>query len=155
MSTHSHETHAEHAHVVSYGRFFLIYLGLIALTGLTVALAGIDLEVADGAFVSLVGSVNFFLITSNDFPAKILDAAERAHRIERYHRPYHDAVDEVLAVGDEAKREGKGGFEPRQAARRIVEFDFLVGLCMGGVVAGEDIEGAVLESRDEGRPVIG
>jgi predicted N-formylglutamate amidohydrolase len=25
-----------------------------------------------------------------------LDAAERAHRIERYHRPYHDAVDAVL-----------------------------------------------------------
>jgi predicted N-formylglutamate amidohydrolase len=25
-----------------------------------------------------------------------LDAAERAHRIARYHRPYHDAVDEVL-----------------------------------------------------------
>ena len=27
-----------------------------------------------------------------------LDAAERASRIERYHRPYHDAVDEVLAA---------------------------------------------------------
>jgi predicted N-formylglutamate amidohydrolase len=25
-----------------------------------------------------------------------LDAVERAHRVDRYHRPYHDAVDEVL-----------------------------------------------------------
>ncbi len=25
-----------------------------------------------------------------------LDAAERAHRIDRWHRPYHDAIDEVL-----------------------------------------------------------
>lgn len=46
MSTHSHETHGgheAHAHKVTYGQFFLIYLGLIALTGLTVALAGFDL----------------------------------------------------------------------------------------------------------------
>jgi predicted N-formylglutamate amidohydrolase len=26
-----------------------------------------------------------------------LDAAERAHRIDRWHRPYHDAIDEILA----------------------------------------------------------
>jgi predicted N-formylglutamate amidohydrolase len=26
-----------------------------------------------------------------------LDATERAHRIDRYHRPYHEAIDEVLA----------------------------------------------------------
>lgn len=26
-----------------------------------------------------------------------LDAAERAHRVERFHRPYHDAIDGVLA----------------------------------------------------------
>jgi cytochrome c oxidase subunit 4 len=46
MSTHSHDTHTGHAaeaHKVTYGQFFLIYLGLIALTGLTVALAGFDL----------------------------------------------------------------------------------------------------------------
>ena len=46
MSTHSHETpggHEAHAHKVTYGQFFLIYLGLIALTGLTVSLAGFDL----------------------------------------------------------------------------------------------------------------
>lgn len=38
MSDHSSESHK-----VSYGQFFLIYLGLLALTGLTVALAGVDL----------------------------------------------------------------------------------------------------------------
>jgi len=46
MSTPLHELpdgHEVHAHKVTYGQFFLIYLGLIALTGLTVALAGIDL----------------------------------------------------------------------------------------------------------------
>lgn len=30
-------------HVVSYGQYVLIWLGLLALTGITVALAGIDL----------------------------------------------------------------------------------------------------------------
>jgi predicted N-formylglutamate amidohydrolase len=28
---------------------------------------------------------------------RALDAAERTHRIERFHRPYHDAIDDVLA----------------------------------------------------------
>jgi len=27
-----------------------------------------------------------------------LDAAERAHRVERWHRPYHDAIDDVLGA---------------------------------------------------------
>ena len=37
--------HAEHAarHRVGYARFILIWLGLLALTGLTVALSGVDL----------------------------------------------------------------------------------------------------------------
>lgn len=43
MTSQPHDAHHDESHVVSYGRFFLIYLGLIALTGLTVALAGIDL----------------------------------------------------------------------------------------------------------------
>lgn len=51
MSTPTHHTHGTPAgasaeagaHKVTYGQFFLIYLGLIGLTGLTVALAGIDL----------------------------------------------------------------------------------------------------------------
>ena len=35
--------HAEEVHVVSYGRYILIWLGLMGLTGATVALAGIEL----------------------------------------------------------------------------------------------------------------
>jgi cytochrome c oxidase subunit IV len=40
MSDHSH---AEKVHIVSYGQYFLIWLGLLALTIITVALGGIDL----------------------------------------------------------------------------------------------------------------
>jgi cytochrome c oxidase subunit IV len=40
-ATESHKVHAQH--VVSYGQYVLVWLGLIALTCLTVALAGIDL----------------------------------------------------------------------------------------------------------------
>jgi len=36
--------HGEHEpHVVSYGQYILIWLGLLALTGTTVAVAGVDL----------------------------------------------------------------------------------------------------------------
>jgi cytochrome c oxidase subunit 4 len=37
----NHEEHTQH--VVSYGQYILVWLGLLALTCLTVALAGIDL----------------------------------------------------------------------------------------------------------------
>ena len=40
--TGQHEPH-EREHVVSYGHYVLIWLGLLALTGITVALSGIDL----------------------------------------------------------------------------------------------------------------
>jgi cytochrome c oxidase subunit IV len=40
MSEHSH---TEQAHIVSYGQYFLIWLGLLALTIITVALGGINL----------------------------------------------------------------------------------------------------------------
>jgi cytochrome c oxidase subunit 4 len=40
----NHENHPhDQRHVISYGQYVLIWLGLLALTGLTVALAGIDL----------------------------------------------------------------------------------------------------------------
>jgi len=42
MTEHEHQ-HGAEAHVVSYGRYVLIWLGLVGLTGATVALAGIDL----------------------------------------------------------------------------------------------------------------
>ena len=47
------------------------------------------------------------------------------------------------AVGDQAERQGQRGFEPRQAACRIVEFDLLVGSGVGGMIAGDHIEGPV------------
>ena len=37
------EQHTEETHVVSYGSYALIWLGLMGLTGATVALAGIEL----------------------------------------------------------------------------------------------------------------
>jgi predicted N-formylglutamate amidohydrolase len=41
----------------------------------------------------IVGETHGVVVPGN----RDLDGAERTHRIERYHRPYHDAVDEVLA----------------------------------------------------------
>jgi cytochrome c oxidase subunit 4 len=42
MAEHEHQ-HGDEAHAVSYGRYVLIWLGLLGLTAATVALAGIDL----------------------------------------------------------------------------------------------------------------
>ena len=42
MTEHEHQQ-GEDVHVVGYGRYVLIWLGLVGLTGATVALAGIDL----------------------------------------------------------------------------------------------------------------
>lgn len=43
MSGH-HDTHGEHAgHTVSYGMYLLVWFALLSLTGITVAVAGIDL----------------------------------------------------------------------------------------------------------------
>jgi cytochrome c oxidase subunit 4 len=41
--TEHEQQHGEEVHVVSYGRYVLIWLGLMGLTAATVALAGIDL----------------------------------------------------------------------------------------------------------------
>ncbi|MBM4162234.1 MAG: cytochrome-c oxidase [Ignavibacteria bacterium] len=39
-----HEEQKHHGtHVISYGRYLLIWLGLLSLTGITVALSGLDL----------------------------------------------------------------------------------------------------------------
>ena len=35
--------HGSEAHIISYGQYVLIWLGLVAFTGITVTLAGIDL----------------------------------------------------------------------------------------------------------------
>lgn len=41
--TEHEQLHTEEVHVISYGRYVLIWLGLVGLTGATVALAGIEL----------------------------------------------------------------------------------------------------------------
>jgi len=43
MTEHNHERGAGQGHTVSYGQTLLTWFGLLALTGITVALAGIDL----------------------------------------------------------------------------------------------------------------
>ena len=44
MEQHEHSLeHNEASHVVSYGRYIMIWFGLVMLTGATVALSGIDL----------------------------------------------------------------------------------------------------------------
>jgi cytochrome c oxidase subunit 4 len=43
MADHAQHHNDTKQHSVSYGRFILIWLGLLALTGITVSLAGIDL----------------------------------------------------------------------------------------------------------------
>jgi len=41
--THHHDdSHHHESHVVGYGSFTFVWLGLLALTGVTVAIAGID-----------------------------------------------------------------------------------------------------------------
>ncbi len=62
--TEHHPSHAEEAHVVGYGRYVLIWLGLVGLTGATVALAGIQL----GRWVIItaltIASIKGYLVVS-------------------------------------------------------------------------------------------
>ena len=44
MEQHNHSSeHSEVTHVVSYARYIMIWIGLVMLTGTTVALSGMDL----------------------------------------------------------------------------------------------------------------
>jgi cytochrome c oxidase subunit 4 len=43
MANQEHDQEAQDQHIVGYGQFVLIWLGLLALTGITVSLAGINL----------------------------------------------------------------------------------------------------------------
>jgi hypothetical protein len=74
--------------------------------------------------------------------------------LEDSRRIYGHLFDQVQkredAVGDKPERQGKRGFESRQAACRIVEFDFLVGSGVRGMIAGDDIKGPVGESIPDG-----
>ena len=57
-----HETHEETGHVVSYGIFALIWLGLMILTGLTVVAAGVDLGKANILVALAIATVKVTLV---------------------------------------------------------------------------------------------
>ena len=57
-----HEHHEEEGHQVSYGIFTLIWLGLLAFTGLTVIAAGIDLGEANIFIAMGIASVKVTLV---------------------------------------------------------------------------------------------
>ena len=57
-----HEHHEETGHVVNYGIFALIWLGLMVLTGLTVVAAGIDLGKANVIIALVIATVKVTLV---------------------------------------------------------------------------------------------
>jgi cytochrome c oxidase subunit 4 len=57
-----HETHEETGHVVSYGIFGLIWLGLMILTGLTVVAAGVNLGKANILVALAIATVKVSLV---------------------------------------------------------------------------------------------
>ncbi|MBI5726500.1 MAG: cytochrome C oxidase subunit IV family protein [Ignavibacteria bacterium] len=57
------EAHAEgHAHSVSYGTYFMVWLGLVALTAVTVTIAGIHLGSLTLITAMLIASVKTALV---------------------------------------------------------------------------------------------
>lgn len=55
-----------------------------------------------------------------------LDAAERAHRIDRWHRPYHDAIDDVLGARRETILVSVHTFTPElRGVKRALEVGVL------------------------------
>lgn len=56
----NHDSH-EH-HITSYGTYTLVWLGLMILTGVTVAVAGIDFGALTVAIALLVASVKTWLV---------------------------------------------------------------------------------------------
>jgi cytochrome c oxidase subunit IV len=59
----THPPHAE-SHVVRYGTYLLVWAGLLALTGLTVSLAGIDLGRWIIVVTLLIAAGKSFLVLS-------------------------------------------------------------------------------------------
>lgn len=54
------DTHVEHSH--GYGIYILVWLGLLALTGITVAIAGINLGGLTVATALVIASVKSYLV---------------------------------------------------------------------------------------------
>lgn len=56
----NHDTNIEHSH--GYGIYILVWLGLLALTGLTVAVAGINIGGFTVATALIIASVKAYLV---------------------------------------------------------------------------------------------
>ena len=54
--SHGHEQEHDHVHIVGYGSHTLVYVGLLILTGLTVAAAGIDVGAFNLPIAMLIAS---------------------------------------------------------------------------------------------------
>jgi len=61
---HSTENHSEHNHSVGYGTYVLIWLGLVALTSITVTVAGLNLGSITLAVALLIAAVKSGLVIS-------------------------------------------------------------------------------------------
>lgn len=58
--THENEHHVEHHH--GYGYFTMIWITLVALTGLTVAVAGVDMGLYTVAVALLIACIKAMLV---------------------------------------------------------------------------------------------
>ncbi|KXK47216.1 MAG: cytochrome c oxidase subunit IV [Chlorobi bacterium OLB5] len=62
QAAHSEEHGQAHAHQVSYGTYFMVWLGLVALTAVTVTIAGIQLGSLTLITAMLIASVKTALV---------------------------------------------------------------------------------------------
>ncbi len=51
-----------HTHVIGYGTYILVWLGLLSFTGITVAVAGMDLQFYNIAIALLIASVKAVMV---------------------------------------------------------------------------------------------
>lgn len=66
MSEHTTETtaHGAHAHEVSYGTYIMVWLGLVALTAITVTIAGIHLGSLTLIAALMIAAIKSTLVVS-------------------------------------------------------------------------------------------
>jgi len=60
--SHSQEEEHHHVHIIGYGSHTLVYAGLLVLTGLTVAAAGIDVGSLNLPIAMLIASMKAGLV---------------------------------------------------------------------------------------------
>ncbi|MBM4168753.1 MAG: cytochrome-c oxidase [Ignavibacteria bacterium] len=51
-----------HAHVIGYGTYILVWLGLLSFTGITVAVAGMDLQFYNIAIALIIATVKAIMV---------------------------------------------------------------------------------------------